>query len=81
MNGVGARHFSGGDQALNAQVTFLAGGRTNAYGFIGLLNPWTIAVGDAVHAHRTHAQLTAGANHSQRNLTSIGDQNSFKHDG
>ena len=81
MNGVGARHFSGGDQALNAQVAFLAGGRTNAHGFIGLLNPWTIAVGHAVHAHWTYAQLTAGANHSQRNLTSIGDQNSFEHGG
>jgi hypothetical protein len=81
MNGVGARDFGGGDDAFNAQVTVLAGRWTNAHGFIGLLNPRTITVRNAVHANRTHAQLAASANHTQRDFSSIGDQNSFKHDG
>ena len=48
-------------------------------GRIGLLEPWTVLVGLAVHAHGTHAESVARAVDPHRDLATVGDENFVEH--
>ena len=65
--------------SVDFEVAFRAGRRADTNGFVCKLNMQRIDVGLRVNRQRSDAELLAGANHAQRNLTAIGNQDFFKH--
>jgi hypothetical protein len=52
---------------------------TRSIRLVGQFQVGGAAVGLAEDGHRLHAELAAGADHAQGDLTAIGDQDPFEH--
>src|SRR6188474_3737349 len=79
MDGVGAGDLGGGDDARDVQVGLPPRGRTDADVVIGKADVQRFAVRFAVDRDGLNPQLTAGTNHSQRDLAAIGDEDFIEH--
>ncbi len=80
MDRVGAGDLRRADDGGNAQIALGAPGRPDADVFIGESDVQRILVGLRVDGHRANAELAARADHPQRNLPTVRDQNLFEHE-
>ena len=80
MNGVGAGDLAGGEQRRNVEVAVLRGRRADADAFVGEPHVHGVGIRGRVHRDRRNAKLLAGAQHPQRDLAAVGDQDFVEHD-
>src|SRR5204863_7087082 len=80
MDRLGAGDLGGADDGRDVQVRFLGRRRADAHRLIGELDVQRVGVGQRVHRHRLDAKLAAGADHAQRDLAAVRDQNALEHD-
>ena len=71
--------LGGTDHAVDPQVAVGRAGRPHADRLVGQFKVRGPAVGLAENGDRLHAQLTAGADHTQGDFAPIGYQNPFEH--
>ena len=76
MNRLHVADLGGADHAVDLQIAVGGLGRTDAIGLVGQFQVGGAAVGLAEDGHRLDAQLAAGAEDAQGDLTAIGDQDS-----
>ena len=79
MDGVHVGDFRRADHRRDIEITLRQLRRADANGFVGEADVQRIAVGLAVNRDRADAQLLAGADHPQGNLSAIGDQDFLEH--
>src|SRR5207302_8370349 len=65
--------------SIDFEIAFRAGRRADANGFVCKLNVQRIHVGFRINRERSNAELLAGANHAQRDLTAISNYDFFEH--
>ena len=81
MHGVGAGDLAGGEQRRNVEIAVLGGRRADADAFVGEPHVHGVGVGGRMHGDRRDAELLAGAQHAERDLAAIGDQDLVEHSG
>jgi hypothetical protein len=79
MNGIDIRYFGGTDKAIDAQITLIAGGFTDANGLVGKLDMHGVGILVGINGDSTDVQLFASANNSDCNFSAVGYQDFFKH--
>src|ERR1051325_1223744 len=79
MDRLGAREMRGADDAWDIQVALAARGWTNADCFIREANMQRVLVSLGIDRDRLDTHFAAGANDTQRDLTTIGYENFFEH--
>ena len=73
------RHFSRANNGRNVEVTQGGRGRPDTNRLIGQFYVFGLGVGLGMHGHRFDTHFAAGTLHAQRNFTTIGNQDFFKH--
>src|SRR5450830_1377233 len=73
-------HFSRADNRWHAEVTQIRWRRTDTDRFIGQLDIFCFAVGFGMHDNGFDTHLAACALNTERDFTTVGDKNFFKHD-
>ena len=81
MHGVGAGDLAGGEQRRNVEIAVARGGRADADALVGEPHMHGVLVGGRMHGDRRDAELLAGAQHAQRDLAAVGDQDLVEHFG
>ena len=81
MDGVDIGDFGGADDGGNIEVAARALGRADADGLIGETHGQAVAVGFGIDRDGRDAEILAGADDAQRDLTPVGDQDFLKRDG
>ena len=81
MHGVGAGDLAGGEQRRDVEVAVARGRRADADALVGEPHMHGVGVGGRMHRDRRDAELLAGAQHAQRDLAAVGDQDLVEHDG
>ena len=79
MHRVRAGDLAGGEQRRNVEVAVARGRRADAHALFGKPHMHGVLVGGGMHGDGRNAQLLAGAQHTQRDLAAICDQNLVKH--
>ena len=79
MHGVGAGDLAGGKQRRNIEVAVLGRRRPDADAFVGEPHMHGVFVRGRMHRDGGNAKLLAGAQHPQRDLSTIGDQDFVEH--
>ncbi len=79
MHRIGAGDLAGGQQLRNVEVAVARGRRADADALVGKAHMHGIGIGGRVHGHRLDAKLLARAQHPQRDLAAIGDQDLGEH--
>ena len=79
MDGIHIGDFRRADDAVDAQVTFVAGGFADADGFVGQLDVHGICVRLRIDGHGADIQFLAGADDADGNFSAVGYQNFFEH--
>src|SRR5262249_17910992 len=67
------------EQRGNVQIAVACGRRSNADTLIRQTNMHGVGVGGGMHGDRRNAELLAGAQHPQRDLSAIGDEDFIEH--
>ena len=81
VHGLAARRLRCGDDVRNAQIALRRGGWADADGLIGHLHVQRVPLGRRIHGHRLDVELVQGADHADRDLTPIRDENAREHTG
>ncbi len=76
---VGAADLGGGDQPRNAQVRVARRRGTDAHIIVGEAHVQRLAVGLGVHGHRLDAEFLARADHAERDLSAVRDEDLLEH--
>ena len=79
MHRVGAGDLAGGQQRRNVEIAVARGGRADAHALVGEPHMHGVLVGGRMHGDGRDAELLAGAQHAQRDLAAVGDQDLFEH--
>ena len=79
MDGIRTGDLGGGDDAVDLEVGFLAGGGADADGFVGELDVHRIDIGLGVDGDGFDIELAAGADDAEGDFAAIGDQDAFEH--
>ena len=79
MDGVDVGDFRRADDAVDAEVAFVAGGFADADGFVGQLDVHGIGVRLRINRDGADVQFLAGADDADGDFSAVGDQNFFKH--
>jgi hypothetical protein len=79
MNCFGVGDFGGGNNAGDIQVAIRTFGRTYANCLVGKTDGERIAVSLGINGDRLNSEFFARANHAQRDFTTVGNENLFKH--
>jgi hypothetical protein len=79
MDGVGARHFRGGDDAIGLQIAIPRRRTADADGPIGQGEVTRSPVFLRKNADRLDIQFPAGAEDAERDLAAVGDQHAAEH--
>ena len=79
MNRVGAGDLGGADDRRHVQVRIAARRRTDAHGIVGKPHVQAVLVGLRIDRDGLNAQFAAGADHAQRDLAAVRDQDLFEH--
>ena len=74
MDGVGARDLGGADDGGDVQVRLRRGRGADADALVSELHVQRVGVRHRVDGHRRNAELTTRADHAQRDLATVGDQ-------
>ena len=80
MNGIDVADFRRAQDSIDLKITLAAGGSTDADRFIGQLHMQGVNICFRINRQRANAEFFARANHAQRDLAAIGDQNFFEHE-
>ena len=79
MHRVGAGDLAGGEQRRNVEIAVLGRRRADADALVGEPHMHGVGVRRRMHRDRRDAELLAGAQHAQRDLSAIGDQDFIEH--
>ena len=79
MHRVGAGDLAGGEQRRNIEIAVLGGGRADADALVGEPHMHRVFVGGRMHRDGGDAELLAGAQHPQRDLSPVGDEDFVEH--
>ena len=79
VNGVDVGDLGCADDAVDAQVTFVAGGAADADRLVGHLCVHGIRIRLRVHGHGSDVEFLAGADDTNGDLPAVGYQYFFKH--
>ena len=79
MHGIGAGDLAGRQDGGDVEIAVLRGGRADADALVGKPHMHGVRVGGRMHRHGRDAELLAGAQHPQRDLAAIGDQDLIEH--
>ncbi len=79
MHRVGAGDLAGGEQRRNVEIAVARRRRTDADALVGEPHVHGVGVGGRMHRDGGDAELLAGAQHAQRDLAAIGDQDLVEH--
>ena len=79
MNRVGAGDLGRAQHRRHVEITVGAARRPDAHVLVGEPDVQRVLVGLRIHRDRLDAQLAAGANHPQRDLPPVGDQDFLEH--
>jgi hypothetical protein len=79
VNGIGAGDFRGGDDAGNPEVRFPGRGRADADVIVREPDVQGFAIRFRVDRDRFDVQFLARADHAQRDLAAVGDQDFLEH--
>ena len=79
MHRVGAGDLAGGEQRRNVEIAVLGGRRADAHALVGEPHMHGVGVGGRMHRDGRDAELLAGAQHAERDLAAIGDQDLVEH--
>ena len=79
MHGVGAGDLAGREQRRDIEIAVARGRRADADAFVGEPHMHGVGVGGRMHRDGRDAELLAGAQHAQRDLAAIGDEDFFEH--
>ncbi|ENN85990.1 hypothetical protein RHSP_16060 [Rhizobium freirei PRF 81] len=79
MHGVGAGDFAGGDDLVDVEIAFARLRRADANALIRKPHVHRVRVGGRVHRNARNAELLAGAQHAQGDLSAIGYENLRNH--
>ncbi len=79
MHGVGAGDLAGGEQRRDVEVAVARGRRADADALVREPHMHGVGVGGRMHRDGRDAEFLAGAQHAQRDLAAIGDEDFFKH--
>ena len=79
MNGVRIGDLCGGNDVGDVEVALRAGGRADSHRFVRKANVEAVTVRGGIHRHGGDAHLTASADHAERNLAAVGNQNLVEH--
>ena len=79
MHGVGAGDLARREQRRNIEVAVLGRRRTDAHALIGEPHVHGVLVRGRMHGHRRDAEFLARAQHAERDLPPVGDQNFIEH--
>ena len=80
MDRIHVGDFGGADHRRDVEVAFRQPWWPNADSLVGKAHVQRVAVGLAIDGDGLDAQLFAGANHPQRNLTAVRYQDLFEHE-
>ena len=78
VDGLGAGHLGGADQAIDPQIALGGGGRANADLVVGQVEIGRAAVGFAEDGHGFDAQIVTGADDPQGDFASIGNEDALE---
>jgi hypothetical protein len=79
MDGVGVRDLRRGDDAVDVQVAAARRRRPDAHGLVRQRHVARVAVGLGIHHHDLAAERATRAQHAQRDLSAVGDQDAAEH--
>ena len=79
MHRIGAGDLAGGEQRRDVEIAVARRRRADAHALVGEPHVHGVGVGGRMHGDGLDAELLAGAQHPQRDLAAIGDQDFFKH--
>jgi hypothetical protein len=79
VDGIDIPHLGGGDDAVDLEVTLMAGARTDADGLIGGLDVERIVIRLGVNGERTDAEILAGTNHPKGDFAAVSDEDFVEH--
>ena len=79
MHGVGAGDFGGRDDHRHVEVALARRRRADADRFVGELDVQRVGVGGRVHGDGLETHLATRADHAQRDLAAISDQDFLEH--
>ena len=79
VDGLDVGDLGGADEAGDVEVALRGGGRADADGLVGQGQVRRVAVGLAEDGHDLDAQVAAGPDDPQGDLTAVGDQDALKH--
>src|SRR5262245_27131345 len=77
MDGIAARAEGGRHQGRDVEITPRRGGRADADRAVGQARVRGLAIGGREHRHRLQAQLTAGPDDANRDLATVGDEDTL----
>jgi len=80
MNGVNVGNFSGADDAVNPQITLVAGGFADADSLVRELDVHRVSIRVRINSHGADIQLFAGADDANSYLASVCNQDFLKHE-
>jgi hypothetical protein len=79
MHGIGAGDLAGRQQRRHVEIAVAGRRRADADAFVGEPDMHGVGVGGGMHRDRQDAELLAGAQHPQRDLAAIGDEDFVEH--
>ena len=79
MHRVGTGDLAGGEQRRNVEIAVARGGRADAHALVGEPHMHGVLVGGRMHGDGRDAELLAGAQHAQRDLAAVCDQDLVEH--
>ena len=80
MHRVGAGDLAGGEQRGHVEVALARRRRADAHALVGEPHVHGVLIRGRMHRDGGDAELLAGAQHAQRDLAAVGDQDFFEHD-
>ena len=79
MHRVGAGDLAGGEQRRDVEIAVARRRRADAHALVGEPHMHRVGVGGRMHRDGRDAELLAGAQHPERDLAAIGDQDFVEH--
>jgi hypothetical protein len=76
---VSAGDFAGGEDRRDVEIAVLGRRRADTHALVGKAHVHGVGIGGGVHRNGGNAEFLAGAQHAQRDLAAIGDEDLIEH--